>query len=132
MNKAISKAVSWATSYGLEISKEKTVSMLFTNSKDYTLTDLHLKVGDTIIPLVEETKYLGITIDSGLTWIPHITDKISKAKRILFAARGAVGKLWGPKPEMMLWLWKCVVRPCLLYTSPSPRDLSTSRMPSSA
>ena len=25
-----------------------------------------------------------------------------------------------------------VLRPCLLYTSPSPRDLSTSRMPSSA
>ena len=24
------------------------------------------------------------------------------------------------------------VLPCLLYTSPSPRDLSTSRMPSSA
>ena len=30
--------------------------------------------------------------------------------------------------------WKARVRPtgCLLYTSPSPRDLSTSRMPSSA
>ena len=27
-------------------------------------------------------------------------------------------------------LW--IVSPCLLYTSPSPRDLSTSRMPSSA
>ena len=25
-----------------------------------------------------------------------------------------------------------VTKPCLLYTSPSPRDLSTSRMPSSA
>ena len=25
-----------------------------------------------------------------------------------------------------------IVQPCLLYTSPSPRDLSTSRMPSSA
>ena len=25
-----------------------------------------------------------------------------------------------------------VASPCLLYTSPSPRDLSTSRMPSSA
>ena len=24
------------------------------------------------------------------------------------------------------------LKPCLLYTSPSPRDLSTSRMPSSA
>ena len=26
----------------------------------------------------------------------------------------------------------CEMFPCLLYTSPSPRDLSTSRMPSSA
>ena len=25
-----------------------------------------------------------------------------------------------------------IILPCLLYTSPSPRDLSTSRMPSSA
>ena len=29
-------------------------------------------------------------------------------------------------------LEKIVVKACLLYTSPSPRDLSTSRMPSSA
>ena len=27
---------------------------------------------------------------------------------------------------------KLAGKPCLLYTSPSPRDLSTSRMPSSA
>ena len=27
---------------------------------------------------------------------------------------------------------RCMYRTCLLYTSPSPRDLSTSRMPSSA
>ena len=27
---------------------------------------------------------------------------------------------------------KSVLKACLLYTSPSPRDLSTSRMPSSA
>ena len=34
---------------------------------------------------------------------------------------------WGLGPEELL-----KVNPCLLYTSPSPRDLSTSRMPSSA
>ena len=28
--------------------------------------------------------------------------------------------------------WDLIVNDCLLYTSPSPRDLSTSRMPSSA
>ena len=31
------------------------------------------------------------------------------------------------KGDMELWLW-----PCLLYTSPSPRDRQKSRMPSSA
>ena len=31
-----------------------------------------------------------------------------------------------------LWNPKELYHPCLLYTSPSPRDLSTSRMPSSA
>ena len=29
-------------------------------------------------------------------------------------------------------LFLCADKACLLYTSPSPRDLSTSRMPSSA
>ena len=33
----------------------------------------------------------------------------------------------GKKPVELKWKWGC-----LLYTSPSPRDLSTSRMPSSA
>ena len=31
-----------------------------------------------------------------------------------------------------VWLDGATTLPCLLYTSPSPRDLSTSRMPSSA
>ena len=33
--------------------------------------------------------------------------------------------------SVMSWL-VTLTTPCLLYTSPSPRDLSTSRMPSSA
>ena len=39
-------------------------------------------------------------------------------------------------PGTTIKVWTCVKTPCsgtcLLYTSPSPRDLSTSRMPSSA
>ena len=34
--------------------------------------------------------------------------------------------------ELDTWLEEGDYRACLLYTSPSPRDLSTSRMPSSA
>ena len=35
------------------------------------------------------------------------------------------------KPDGVI-LFSDILTPCLLYTSPSPRDLSTSRMPSSA
>ena len=34
--------------------------------------------------------------------------------------------------EKTEWIAERVFNYCLLYTSPSPRDLSTSRMPSSA
>ena len=33
---------------------------------------------------------------------------------------------------IIIWLGGAIILFCLLYTSPSPRDLSTSRMPSSA
>ena len=35
-------------------------------------------------------------------------------------------------PSGITTIWKMIFTSCLLYTSPSPRDLSTSRMPSSA
>ena len=42
--------------------------------------------------------------------------------------------LEGPKVElnMVQMMTRRLTLTCLLYTSPSPRDLSTSRMPSSA
>ena len=42
-----------------------------------------------------------------------------------YAGRLTLEKLNNATPDEMYWN-------CLLYTSPSPRDLSTSRMPSSA
>ena len=42
-----------------------------------------------------------------------------------FAAALVLGQLFFPSDN-------AVLSTCLLYTSPSPRDLSTSRMPSSA
>ena len=48
--------------------------------------------------------------------------ELSIDKAAIRALSRALGFPWWDKPA----------QPCLLYTSPSPRDLSTSRMPSSA
>ena len=47
------------------------------------------------------------------------------------AVANAVKVTLGPAARTVV-LEKSWGSPCLLYTSPSPRDLSTSRMPSSA
>ena len=58
--------------------------------------------------------------------IRNANDGISLAQ----TAEGALGKI-GDNLQRMREL-TVQARNCLLYTSPSPRDLSTSRMPSSA
>ena len=52
----------------------------------------------------------------------------------LFDAQEQTRKRWGKMVMLstLLILGSGLYNACLLYTSPSPRDLSTSRMPSSA
>ena len=71
----------------------------------------------------------------------HIRDK---AKQKVYHEVGRVKKLYKHKKKPIVIIAGCVAQAeneeilkresyiCLLYTSPSPRDLSTSRMPSSA
>ena len=62
----------------------------------------------------------------------HLED-INEKKRIWYNDNRELIRLkaceyWDKNKELFLQRYNC----CLLYTSPSPRDLSTSRMPSSA
>ena len=69
-------------------------------------------------------------LTKGLKFIPTATVKKNKIKRQLlqdykaFARRMRLKYIFRGQNKS--------IHPCLLYTSPSPRDLSTSRMPSSA
>ena len=55
----------------------------------------------------------------------------TKGLKVLFPS--PQGQLWKQEiAENFTQLEKLIIICCLLYTSPSPRDLSTSRMPSSA
>ena len=70
---------------------------------------------------------------------PKIDQQERMVEAILFASsdpvtvKEIIGRLpHGCEPEQALKNLKEKYKSCLLYTSPSPRDLSTSRMPSSA
>ena len=112
---------------------------------------LHLVLNNHIIEQVNEHRHLGVIIDQQLSWEKQITT-MSKfvAKNVYLFSRLShvanyeacffffhshvmsliyyASNLWDNADSTHL----TKLHSCLLYTSPSPRDLSTSRMPSSA
>ena len=72
-----------------------------------------------------ETKYDGTRHNAGYAALDYLADKwgisVSKTK---FEGLWGQGEVDGHKVVLL--------KPCLLYTSPSPRDGLLSRMPSSA
>ena len=67
------------------------------------------------IRLVDRVTYLGVVLDSKLSWIPHITEKSTKANRCLLLCRRAVGQTWGLSPKVMMWIYKTMIRPIMSY-----------------
>ena len=67
----------------------------------------------------------------GCGQLGHIREQCTAANQAPFRGRGGYrgGRGYSSMPHMTR---RGQFRSCLLYTSPSPRDLSTSRMPSSA
>ena len=81
------KIMEWLKSNKLHINVNKTVAMLFhTRQKRVNIDENLIVIDGNIIPFTTNTKFLGINIDSNLTWkahINHITKKISKVVGVL-------------------------------------------------
>ena len=114
----------WFMQRGLKISAKKSYCLIIDPSRTKT-TVQPLTLGGESIPIVKEFRYLGVTIDSGLTWKPHIFNRIKKAKKDLMAARKMISTDWGLSPDKMAWIYESIVRPaldysCQVWTPPGP------------
>ena len=70
----------------------------------------------TKLELSKEARLLGVTLDSKLTWKPHITRITRKATTALIQCRQIVGKTWGITPSMMKWIYTAVIcQPCRMH-----------------
>lgn len=104
----------WCMENQLTVNPKKTELVLFTRKRklgEYILPNMN----GTQLQLTKEVKYLGVILDSKLCYGRHVEEQCAKAKRIMWALRGAFGKTWGLKPKQTLWLYTSIVRPILLY-----------------
>jgi ribonuclease HI len=94
---SVNAMVAWGKDSGLEFNASKTIAVMFTNKKPYDIKKPHdypvkVVINNKKIDFSAEAKYLGILFDSKLTWASHITAKIAKSKRLLFAVKNCIAK----------------------------------------
>ena len=65
--------------------------------------------------MLDEVKYLGVTLDSRLTWNQHLQKTIRKTQTTFALVRRTSGKKWGLRHNIVYWLYTRVIRPSILY-----------------
>ncbi len=114
MQNALNVMVNWAHSCGLEINAQKTELVLFTRKRVVPVMDPP-SINGISLAFSEEAKFLGVILDRKLNWKSNITERVRKATVALYSCKNAIGKTWGLNPQMVHWLYICVIRPILMY-----------------
>ena len=92
----------------------KTVAVVFhTKNKPQTIPPLTMQGQD--ITFADSTRYLGIILDSRLSWRKHVLNQVTKCKKILMMSHAAVGRTWGLDAKKCWWLYQAIARPVLTY-----------------
>ena len=84
-------------------------------SKKKNLIDAHYSIHGTVLQNVDSAKYLGVSIQSGLSWKPHINNICKKANCTLGFLRR---NLRSCPPRIKERAYFTYVRPILEYASP--------------
>lgn len=112
MQKSIDKAVHWGDTNELLFSPQKTTAIFFHRQKKLNYGK-KLIIKGIPIDYVNQVKYLGVYLDTKLTWKYHISQKIAKAKKLIMKVKGAVGPemvfQWHSHSKCYIWLY-CLVQ----------------------
>ena len=116
MQRLLHSVESWCRRSKLDVNPVKTEVVLFTRKRT-RVGYVPLTLNGQQLLLSEKVKYLGVYLDSKLSWAVHVQEKLKQATVALFQLKSAVGVTWGLKPQVMKWLYTAVVRPVILYGS---------------
>ena len=107
----------WLQGNKLSINVAKTNSMLVSTKQKHNILnsrndDLHLKIRDNDLEIIQKTKYLGVQIDNSLNWKEHIktvSTKVLRAIGFLKHAKTFLGQ------ETLKTLYTGIVEPHFRY-----------------
>lgn len=115
LQRAINNLEAWAEQNGQGFTPLKTKCMIFT--KRNQVPDLNLRLYNQILQKVETHKFLGLILDTKLTWKTHLKELKTKCLRQLNLLRIVANRNQGVRRRTMIKLYKIFILSILNYGS---------------
>ena len=113
INAELNKVFQWLSANKLSLNVSKTKYMIFSNKLDRNPTPIEKpEINQIKLKLVKQFDFLGITIDSNLSWKPHATKVCGRISRTLGVMKKI--KRFAP-PQVMKILYQSLILPHLNY-----------------
>lgn len=112
----------WFRKWRIEVNPEKSAAVHFTRTRRTLIPRPSRTLGqilmfDKLIPWVKHVKYLGVTLDSGLTFQRHITTVRNRAAFILGRLHPLINRRSKMNLRHKVTLYKVCIRPVMTYAS---------------
>ncbi|KFM75393.1 RNA-directed DNA polymerase from mobile element jockey, partial [Stegodyphus mimosarum] len=113
---ALNKIVPWSKKEGFSFLKQKTVCVHFCRKRNlHPEPELHL--GDSMIPVEPEVKFLGVMFDRKLTFLSHILYLREKCLKRLNLLKVLANTSWGADRASLLRIYRALIGSKLDYGS---------------
>ena len=112
----------WADAQGFKFSPTKTCAVHFCRQrKQHNDPELFIDRNHQI-PVKKEAKFLGVTFDQKLTFLPHIKNLRISCQKAMSVIKSVSGTDWGGDRKSLLHLYRTLIRPrldygCIVYGS---------------
>ena len=115
IQEAISGINKWTLDWGLAMNISKTNSTLFSLST--SKEQIKLGMNDEIVPQTDTPTFLGVKLDTRLTWKPQTERMERSSLQTLALVRELAGTTWGADSSILTKVYAATVRPTMVYAS---------------
>ena len=119
MQENVDGVARWAKEWKMVLNSDKTKVMVISTNQNDIRWKPNIYLDGTLLKTVNEYKFLGVIIDSGLRFTAHVNKIIAKCRRRINIMKCLAGKDWGQNLETQKTLYATFIRSALEYASPS-------------
>ena len=128
LQQAVNAIQEWATRNGFRFAAYKCKVVHFTAPRHKAQRPPTIRISDTLLPVDESTKFLGLWWDSHLSFKDHISALKTQGKEALNLPRVVAYLKWGGDRDTLLMLYRTIVRSkldygCIVYGTASNTNL---------